>query len=145
MWTNEIVAGTTLYADAAKKWNVSTLMYYDFNEKKNNADIKVGQILTLEGGIGRSFMQGAANAGVAYGAQWKMTHDSGSGIPPLVPIANGRVFGVGPELDMPVFAKGKNLGLVSFRYLWLCGAKEALGGQALTVSFTLAHFPKPIE
>jgi hypothetical protein len=39
MWTNEIVAGTTLYADAAKNWNVSTLMYYDFNEKKNNADI----------------------------------------------------------------------------------------------------------
>ncbi len=31
MWTNEIVLGTTLYADAARKWNVSTLMYYDFN------------------------------------------------------------------------------------------------------------------
>jgi hypothetical protein len=95
--------------------------------------------MTLAGGIGRSFLQGAANAGVAYGAQWKITHDSGSAIPPSLPIANGRVFAVGPQLDMPVFAKGKNLGLVSFHYLWPVGPKEALGGQMLTVSFTLAH------
>jgi len=142
MWVNEIDFGTTLYADAARKWNVSTMMYYDFNNTKNNADIKVGQILTLAGGAGRSFLKGAANAGVAYAAQWKMTHDSGSGIPPVVPIANGRVFGVGPEIDMPVFAKGKNVGLVSVRYLWPSGPKEALGGQVFAVSFTLAHFLK---
>ncbi len=138
-WTNEIDFGTTLYADKAKKWNISTMMYYDFNNEKNNKDIKVGQILTLAGGAGRSFLKGAANVGVAYGAQWKMTDDSGSGIPPLLPIANGRVFAVGPELDMPVFAKGVNLGLVSFRYLWPSGPKEALGGQTLVVSFTFAH------
>ena len=142
MWVNEIDFGTTLYADAARKWNVSTMMYYDFNSKKNNADIKVGQIMTLSGGVGRSFLKGAANAGVAYGAQWKMTHDSGSGIPPLLPIANGRVFGVGPEIDMPVFAKGKNFGLVSVRYLWPSGPKEALGGQVFMVSFTFARFLK---
>ena len=145
MWVNEIDFGTTLYVDAARKWNVSTMMYYDFNNTKNNADIKVGQILTLSGGAARSFMQGAASAGVAYSAQWKMTHDSGSGIPPALPIANGRVFGVGPELDMPVFAKGKNMGLVSVRYLWPSGPKEALGGQVFAISFTLAHFPKPIK
>ncbi|HEY6290555.1 MAG TPA: transporter [Terriglobia bacterium] len=145
MWVNEIDFGTTLYADKARKWNVSTMMYYDFNGRKNNADIKPGQIMTLGGGLGRSFLQGAANVGVAYGAQWKMTHDSGSGIPPLLPIANGRVFGVGPEIDMPVFAKGKNVGLISARYLWPSGPKEALGGQILAISFTLAHFPKPVK
>ena len=61
------------------------------------------------------------------------------------PIANGRVFGVGPELDMPVFTKGKNLGLVSVRYLWPSGPKEALGGQVFAIAFTLAHLPKPIK
>src|SRR5689334_20036027 len=66
---------------------------------------------------GRSFLKGAANVGAAYGAQWKTTSDTGSGIPPLLPITNGRVCGVGPEIDMPVFAKGRNVGLVSFRYL----------------------------
>jgi hypothetical protein len=142
MWVNEINFGTTVYADAAKQWHLSTMMYYDFNRKKDTADIKVGDILTLSGGVGRSFLKGAANAGVAYGAQWKMTHDTGSGIPPNLPITNGRFFAVGPEIGMPVFAKGRNIGLVSFRYLWIVGAKTALGGQALALSFTFAHLAK---
>jgi hypothetical protein len=143
MWVNEIDFGGTVYPDAGKKWNVSTMMFYDFNQKKNNADIKVGNILTLAGGIGRSFLKGAANAGVAYGAQWKTTHDSGSDIPALVSITNGRVFGIGPEISAPVFARGLNVGLVSFRYMWLVGPKTALGGQALNISFTFAHLIPP--
>jgi hypothetical protein len=84
-------------------------------------------------------MKGAANVGAAYGAQWKMTHDSGSDIPAFLPITNGRVFGIGPEINVPAFAKGQNLGLVSFRYLWMVGPKTALGGQVLTASFTFAR------
>jgi hypothetical protein len=143
MWVNEIDFGWTLYPGAGKKWNLSTMMYYDFNRKKNNADIKVGDILTLAGGVGRSFLKGAGNVGVAYGAQWKITHDSGSDIPPSLPITNGRVFGVGPEIGLPVFAKGLNVGLVSFRYMWLLGPKTALGGQTLSVSFTFARIIPP--
>jgi hypothetical protein len=142
MWVNEIDLGGTLYPDKAKAWNVSTMMYYDFNQRKNNADITVGNTLTLAGGIGRSFLKGAANAGVAYGAQWKITHDSGIGIPPVVHVADGRVFGVGPEIDLPVFARGQNAGFVSFRYMWLVGPKAALGGQVLTASFTFARLRK---
>src|SRR5262249_37345736 len=129
MWVHEIDFGATVRPDAGKKWNLSTMMYYDFNRKKNTGDIKVGDILTLAGGVGRSFLRGAANVGVAYNAQWKVTHDSGADIPASLPITNGRVFGVGPQIDMPVFAKGPNIGLVSFRYLWLVGPKTALGGQ----------------
>jgi len=139
MWVNEIDFGTTLYPDAGKKWNVATMMYYDFHRKKNNADITVGDILTLSGGAGRSFFKGAANLGAAYGAQWKMTHDAGSDIPALLSTTNGRVFGLGPEIDVPVFAKGRNVGLASFRYLWPIGPKTALRGQALTASFTFAR------
>lgn len=141
-WVNEIDFGATLYSPG-KKWNASTMIYYDFNQPRNNADIKVGQILTLAGGIGRSFLKGAANAGVSYGAQWKTTHDSGSDIPSYLQINNGRVFGVGPEIDMPIFAKGLNVGLVSFRYQWAIGAKTQLGGHILSASFTFAHLRPP--
>jgi hypothetical protein len=138
-WVNEIDFGATLYPDSGRKWNLSTMMYYDFNQKKNNEDVRVGDVLTLSGGVGRSFLKGAANAGVAYAAQWKITHDRGSDIPPFVQVTNGRVFAVGPEVSMPVFAKGKNVGLVGFRYLWTAGPKTALGGQILAVSFTFAR------
>ena len=139
MWMNEIDFGTTLYLDPGKKWNISTMMYYDIPLEKNNTDITVGQLLTLAGGASRSFLKGAANVGVAYGAQWKLTHDSGSGIPPFLPITNGRVFGVGPAIQMPVFAKGRNVGLVGFQYEWLLGPKTAFGGRTLTASFTFAR------
>ena len=87
----EIDFGTTLYADAGKKWNVATMMYHDFNQRKTNEDITVGNILTLSGGAGRTSLKGTANAGVASGAQWKITHDSGSDIPAILSINNGRV------------------------------------------------------
>jgi len=145
MWVNEIDAGATVYLDGGKKWNVSTMSYYDFNRRKNNTDIKVGNILTLAGGIGRSFLKGAGSAGVAYGAQWKMAHDTGTDIPPILPTTNGRFFALGPEVNVPVFTKGLNLGLVGFRYLWIVGPKTSLGGQLLVASFTFAHIipPKP--
>jgi hypothetical protein len=138
MWVHEADLGWTVRPDPAGKWNLSTMMYYDFNRKKNNADINVGDILTLAGGVGRSLLKGA-NAGVAYGAQWKMTHDAGADIPAGLPLTNGRVFGVGPEIDMPVFTRGKNMGLISVRYQWLVGAKTALGGETLAVTFTFAR------
>lgn len=143
MWIHEIDLGATIYPFAEKKWNVSTMMYYDFNRKKNDADIKVGNILTLAGGIGRSFHKGEANAGIAYGAQWKMTHDSGLDIPAFLPITNGRAFGLGPQIDYPVFTKIPYLGLISFRYMWLVGPKTSLGGQALSLSFTFARIKLP--
>jgi hypothetical protein len=90
-----------------------------------------------------SFLKGAASAGAAYGAQWKITHDSGSDIPPALPITKGRVFGIGPELNLPVFVKGLNLGLVSFRYLWPVGPKTAIGGETLVASFTFARLRPP--
>jgi hypothetical protein len=139
MWTNEIDFGATIYADHDKKWNVSTMMYYDIPRPKSDTDVTVGQIMTLSGGAGRSFLKGAANVGVVYGAQWKITHDSGSGIPALLPITNGRVFGVGPGVQMPVFAKGRNVGLVGFQYEWLVNPTTAFGGRVLTASFTFAR------
>jgi len=141
-WVNEIDFGTTVYPDSGKNWNLSTMMAYDFNRKKNNKDVEVGDVLTLSGGLGRSFKGGLVNAGAAYAAQWKVTHDSGSDIPGFLQVTNGRVFGVGPEVDAPVFTKGKYLGLVSFRYLWNVGPKTALGAQLLTVSFTFARLGK---
>ncbi len=139
MWTNEIAFGTTLYADQGKKFNVSTMMYYDINQKKNNQDIKVGDILTLDGGAAFAFFKGAAHAGAAYSAQWKVTPDSGSGIPPFIPISNGRVFGVGPSIQMPVFAKGKNVALVSFTYFFRTGAKTNFNADMIVASVTFGH------
>jgi hypothetical protein len=137
-WQNEGSLGATFYLDKNKKWNLSTMGFFDVPLTKDNTDIKVGKLLSLQGGLGWSFLKGAGNVGAAYFAQWKLTHDSGSAIPPALPITNGRVFGVGPQIQMPVFAKGTNVGLLGFAYMWLPGPKTYFQGQTLMATFTFA-------
>ncbi len=143
MWEHELSLGSTVYFDSGKKWHASTLASFDINQKKNNQDVTVGDILTLEGGAGRSFLKGAGSAGLAYFAQWKITHDGGADIPAALPITNGRVFGLGPEINVPVFARGTMLVLAGFRYMWEFGAKTNFEGQTLAATITFAKIIPP--
>ena len=72
MWSYEIFGGTTLYFDEARTWHFAATAFYETHGEKDGTDIRVGDILTLEGGLGKSFMDGAANVGIAYYAQWKL-------------------------------------------------------------------------
>jgi hypothetical protein len=144
MWGHEIQAGTTVYFDEAKNWHAAALMSYDFYQKKNNQDVKVGDYLTLEGGIGRSFIKGAASAGMAYVMQWKTTKDSGSDIPKLLRPGQNEAYAVGPEVNMPFFAKGNLVGLLGFRYTFEFHNRTNLQGNNLLFTLTLAklaHMP----
>lgn len=138
MWAHEIVVGTTAYLDAAKMWHVSTTGFYEIHQNKRDIDLRVGDILTLEGGAGRSFLKGAANAGMSYVAQWKVTDDSGSDFPARLQKSKGRAFGLGPDISMPIFARGTLIGLVGVRYTFEFGARTNFEGRTLALSFTLA-------
>ena len=143
MWGHEIVTGTTVYLDSKKAWSVALTGFYDIYQTKMDQDIRVGDILTIEGGAARSIIKGVGYAGVSYVAQWKMTKDTGGGIPSILSRSNGRAFGVGPDVSVPVFAKGTLVGLVGFRYSWEFGAKTNFEGQTLVVNFTLAKIIPP--
>jgi hypothetical protein len=105
--------------------------------------VRVGDILTLEGGVGRQFEKGAAHAGVAYYAQWKLTADDfgNARTPPDGAIlSKHRVFGVGPDVTMPIATKSEVLAFVNVRYFWEMGAEVKTQGQSLVASAT---FPLP--
>ena len=53
MWAHEFVAGTTVYLDDSKHWHAAGTIFYDINQRKRSAGIKVGDYLTAEGGAGR--------------------------------------------------------------------------------------------
>src|SRR6185436_7885116 len=99
---------------------------------------KVGDLLTLEGGVGKSFLHGAASIGVAYYAQWKTTADDLglssqlSGVP-----ERHRVWGVGPDVTIPIATKTRLISLVNIRYLWEQGARLKTQGQSLIVTTTV--------
>jgi hypothetical protein len=143
MWTYELFGATTVYFDEARSWHFAAFAAFETHGKKDGADIRVGNILTLEGGFGKSFMDGAANVGIAYYAQWKVSDDDfGLGFtPPGGPLLDRhRVFGIGPEVTIPLASKSKLFGFLNLRYFWETGARTTLEGNTFLATFS---FPVP--
>ena len=107
--------------------------FFEIHSSKQDVDAKTGDIFTLEGGLGRAFLQGYANAGLAYVGQWKVTEDSGRDVSLLVQGKKGSMFALGPELNMPVSKKGIFLG---FKYLFDVRSRLATSGNYLVLSLT---------
>jgi hypothetical protein len=154
MWSYELSAGTTAYFDEKKTWSFATSGFWELHSKKEDTGdvrvgnilltgVRVGQLLTLEGGFGKSFLDGAASVGLAYYAQWKLTHDD-FGVPINLPgeplIGKHRVWGFGPDVTVPIAIKSKLIALVNFRYFWETGARVKTEGQTLLLTAT---FPVP--
>jgi hypothetical protein len=133
MWSNEFSAGTTVYFDKGKKWHAAGTGFYEIHASKKDLDLKTGDVFTLEGGAGRAFMHGYANAGLAYVGQWKVTEDSGTDVSPLVLGKKGSMFALGPELNMPVTKKGIFFG---FKYLFDARSRLATSGNYMVLSLT---------
>jgi hypothetical protein len=121
MWSFELFAGTTLYFDEAKSWHFAATAFYEIHTDKEDTNIRVGDILTIEGGLGKSFMDGALSLGAAYYAQWKLTEDDLGMEGPLHnnrKVGKNQVYGIGPELTLPLATSEKLYGFLNVRYLW---------------------------
>jgi len=147
MWTYEPFLGTTVYFDEKRSLSLATTAYWELHGDKEDSDVRVGQILTLQGGLGKSFLGGGLIIGAAYYAQWKLTEDQLGGF--VLPgggeigvdfLNKHKVFGFGPDVTLPVASKSKLFALVNVRYLWETGARVKTEGQTLVVTAT---FPVP--
>jgi hypothetical protein len=148
MWSFELFAGSTLYLDDAKSWHFATTAFYETHSDKKDTDIRVGDILTLEGGLGKSFMEGALSVGAAYYAQWKLTEDDLGINSPLFSgrsIGKNSVYGVGPELTLPIATSQKLYGFLTARYLWEFDAKSTSEGETFVMTLTLPIPSVPLQ
>ena len=150
MWSYEISAGGTVYLDAERSLSLSTTGYWETHGRKSGdvhidrmtlSNAKVGQLLTLEGGVGKSFLRGAASIGMAYYAQWKVTADQFDIVSPVTTTGTiaekHRVWGIGPEVTIPIATRSRLISLVNVRYLWEQGAQLKTQGQSLIVTSTI--------
>ena len=138
MWTYEPFVGATFYFDQKRTFSFATTAYWEIHDEKQDTDIKVGQILTLEGGLGKSFLGGGLILGAAYYGQWKLTEDEVGTFPP--PGGKHQVLAYGPDVTLPIATKSRLISLVNIRYLWETGAKLKTEGESLVVTAT---FPIP--
>jgi hypothetical protein len=147
MWTYEPFVGSTVYFDEKRTVSLATTAFWEFHGNKKDTTTKVGQLLTLEGGLGKSYLGGGLILGAAYYAQWKLTKDQlvefvlpgGAGFAVDFP-GKHKVFAFGPDVTLPVASKSKLISLVNIRYLWETGTRIKTQGQTLAVTAT---FPIP--
>ena len=143
MWSHEIQGGVTAYLDPAKKVSLATTAFLEMHSKKEDQDLKVGNLLTFEGGAAYNVPKIGGAFGLAYFFQRKVSDDSGADVPDVLLRAlnlRGRntIFGVGPDITMGLFQRGTTAGLLNVRYLWESGAKSSFEGSTFMISLTFA-------
>jgi hypothetical protein len=138
MYGHEVIVGTTVYLDHKKTWNAAVTFGTEFHTAKHDTDIHVGDLGTLEGGIGKTLSHGGTgphvtvmNVGLVGYAQFKMTGDTGTDIPAAIRGLRDRVFALGPEFN--VFEPRSRLTFV-IRYEGELGARNRTQGQMLLLS-----------
>lgn len=143
MFMNEFSAGTTLFFNDKKTLHFSALAAYEINGKKKDTDIKTGDILSVEGGLGKTFYMMNAektapksilNAGIIYYLQYKVSNDK-------IPVGNitlepdkDRVGALGAEVNYFHIGCKTSAGL---RWVSEIGAVNRFQGN--TFFLTLAH------
>jgi hypothetical protein len=148
MWSYELSGGSTFYLDRQRSFSIAANAAWETHSQKDGEvwidhisihDVKVGQLLTLEGGVGKSFMHGALSLGAAYYAQWKVTSDEMTVSPSVpLPAPSGRhqVWGIGPDVTIPIATGNTLISLVNVRYLWETNAQIKTQGQSFLVTTT---------
>jgi len=138
MWGNEVFAGTTVHLDQKKTWSAAAVFSAEFHTDKKGTNIRVGDLGTIEGGLGKTFYKKVSgpipmimNVGAAGYAQFKMSGDSGSDIPPALRGLKDHVFGLGPEFN--IFIPKPRLTFL-VRYEPEFGARNRSQGQTILIS-----------
>ena len=126
MWSHEFRLGTSVFLNQEHSWHASAMSFYETHTGKRDLDIEVGDVFTLEGGLGKTFSN-LTTIGLAGYAQWKLTDDEGTDIPPLLLGKKDRIFGLGPNL---VLLRGA----LTIRYFFEFGGRSTLEGNNLIVA-----------
>src|SRR6185295_1930497 len=115
MWSHEFGGGSTVYLDEKKTWHAATVATYNIQSHIRGTNRKAGNVVSLEGGVGKSFCSGLCNVGVDYYTQWKVTDDTLPQVPPAF-IAKHRYYGLGGEVNgvIPISAKTLTVFKVAF-------------------------------
>lgn len=144
MFMNEFSAGTTLFFNDKKTFHFSALASYEINGKKKDTDIKTGDILSIEGGLGKTIYcmnaektapKGIFNAGLIYYLQYKVSDDKipvGSIL--VIEPDKDRVGGLGAEVNYLHIGSMTSAG---FRWIGEVSAVNRFQGN--TFFITLAH------
>ena len=132
MWTGMLTLAGTYWPDAERTWSASVLARYETHSQQDERDVKYGDDLHFEWGLGKTITRGI-DVGVAGYCQWQVTDDSGDDLT-WDPTVHDRVFAAGPELVVTI--PPPVLVFISLRTEWEFEAKDRPEGQTTVLTLT---------
>ena len=135
-WGHQFTLASTIYLDKTRLTQFSFNTNLEFHHKKRHEDLKVGNNMTLEAGVGKIFVKNQGKQliqlGVVGYSEFQLTNDSGTAVPVLTANNKDRVFAVGPEFGVILPTKKFNF---MARVLPEFGARNR--SQGVTVVFAI--------
>jgi hypothetical protein len=103
-WGHQFTLASTVYLDKTKLTQFSFSTNWEFHQKKRHEDLKVGNNMTLEAGVGKILVKNQGKQLIQFGlvgyAEFQLTNDSGAAVSPLTANNKDRVFAIGPEFGV---------------------------------------------
>ncbi|MBN1845694.1 MAG: transporter [Sedimentisphaerales bacterium] len=131
-WTNMFTFGGTYYLDEEKTLHASALGRYEIHSRKDHTDVKPGQNILVEWGVGKTLAK-IWDVGVIGYAQWQLTDDKGSDVADAIQGIHDRVAAIGPEVSVfvpPIKS------ILSVRAAWEFSAVDRPEGTTVVFTFT---------
>lgn len=136
-WGHQFTLGGTYNPGKTGLWQINASSVWEAHHKKLNSDVRVGNNVTFEYGVGRTFVRNGGKQlyqfGVVGYSQFQLTNDSGTDVTPLNIGEKDRVHAVGPEFGVILPTKKFNF-LV--RALPEYAARSRTRGITFVVSFS---------
>jgi hypothetical protein len=130
-WTQEFSVGGTVHFGPGKSVNLSALTSFDIYGTKLGIELRRGDTLQIQGGLGATVFR-LVDIGIAGYGLWQVTDYGGSALPVELHGARDRDLGVGPEIDLTV---PPALGRLTLRYTRDVAAQTRPMGGLLVVGW----------
>lgn len=140
MWGHEFSAGGTVFFDKKKTFHFSAIGFYETHSEKKDTTTKVGDIITAEGGVGKTWYKKIEgfpipvvfNAGVIYYFQWKVTDDKIAVGSNSFTGNKDRIYSWGLEFNV---LQPKWRSSMSIRWLDEAGARNRFEGNTFLITY----------
>ena len=103
-WGHEFTFATTRALGQTKLWQLSVNTNWEFHQKKRHEDVKVGNNMTLEYGVGKTIVKNQGKQLIQVGAvgyaEFQLTDDSGSDVSAFNRGNQDHAFGLGGEFGV---------------------------------------------
>ena len=112
-WGHQITLGGSYSPGKTGLWQINASSAWEIHHKKGHEDLTVGNNVTFEYGVGKTFVKNGGQQLYQFGivgySAFQLTNDSGTAVPALSQGVKDRVHAIGPEFGVILPAKKLNL------------------------------------